>query len=114
MITKFAIVEERRCELILTQTIAAWMTPLTARLRSVLETDMVMPTVHGEECGTKPILAIITATMTTVPQQRLAETHTSAVVMPVFLSTRCAEATPCARTDPMSEPVMRLSLVSGI
>ena len=34
---------------------------------------------------------MITASMTTLPQKILAETHTSAVEMPVFLSLRCAE-----------------------
>ena len=59
-------------------------------------------------------LAIITASMTTVPQKLLANTHTSTVEIPipVFPSGTCAEATPCARTDLMLQLVMRLSLVS--
>ena len=52
--------------------------------------------------------------MTTMPHLGLDMIHSSAVATPVFLSTRCAEDTPCVRTDLMSELVMRLSLVSGV
>ena len=55
---------------------------------------------------------MVTAIMTTLPQKRSDMTLSSAVAITVFQSGGCAEATPSVRTDPMSQPAMRVLLVS--
>ena len=56
---------------------------------------------------------MVTALMTTLPQNRLVLTHSFNAEITVFQSGKCAEATPSARTDPMSQPVMTVLLVFG-
>ena len=55
---------------------------------------------------------MVTALMTTLPQKRSDMTPSSAAAITVFQSGECAEDTPSARTDPMSQPVARVLLVS--
>ena len=54
---------------------------------------------------------MVTASMTTLHQKRSDMTPISAVAITVFLYGKCAEDTPSARTDPMSEPALTVVVV---
>ena len=88
--------------------------PNTAALIHHLETshsaqlmNMVRATVLREECWTRLRLAMVTATMTTMPQKKLDLTHGSTVGISVCQCGKCAEATLNVKTVLMLLPVMR-------
>ena len=90
---------------------AAWIHHLTTS-HSALSMNMVRESVPREECWTRLSLAMVTASMITMPQNRLELTHSSAAGISVCQCGKCAEATLDVKTVLMLRPVMRISLVS--
>ena len=88
----------------------AWILHLTTSQSAIL-TVLVMATVHKEEFWTRLSLAMVTATMITMPQNILDRTHSSAAGISVCQRGKCAEATLDVKTNLMLRPVVRISLV---
>ena len=110
--TKLAIVERsmRGCSPGLAHNTAVWLSHLTTS-HSAMLTVLVRASVHREECWTRLSLAMVTATMITMPQNRLDMTLSSAAGISVCQCGKCAEATLDVKTVLMLRPVMRTSLV---
>ena len=66
---------------------------------------------HREECWKRRRLAMVAATMITMPQNKLGRTHSSAAGISVCQCGKCAEATLDVKMDLMLRPVMRISNV---
>ena len=111
LIPIFAFVERRDCTLSLAPNTAAWIRHLTTS-HSALLTVMGEATVSREECWTRLRLAMVTASMITMPQNRLDHFYNSAAGISASQCGKCAEATLVVKTVLMLRPVMRISLVS--